>query len=59
MALEPVWAAAFAVGLGGETVTVRMIVGGLAIVAAMYLVMRPSVERGVPSLDERLDARRS
>jgi drug/metabolite transporter (DMT)-like permease len=38
MAMEPVWAAAFAVGLGGELITVRMVVGGLAILAAMYLV---------------------
>lgn len=38
MAMEPVWAAAFAVTLGGEAVTVRMLVGGLAILAAMYLV---------------------
>jgi drug/metabolite transporter (DMT)-like permease len=38
MAMEPVWAAAFAVTLGGETVTVRMVLGGLAILAAMYLV---------------------
>jgi drug/metabolite transporter (DMT)-like permease len=41
MAMEPVWAAAFAVALGGETVTLRMIIGGLAIVSAMYLVERP------------------
>jgi len=41
MAMEPVWAAAFAVALGGETITVRMITGGLAIVSAMYLVERP------------------
>jgi drug/metabolite transporter (DMT)-like permease len=40
MAMEPVWAAAFAVALGGESITVRMIIGGLAIVAAMYLVER-------------------
>jgi drug/metabolite transporter (DMT)-like permease len=38
MAMEPVWAAAFAVALGGESVTLRMGVGGLAILAAMYLV---------------------
>ena len=38
MSMEPVWAAAFAVALGGEQVTVRMVGGGLAIVAAMYLV---------------------
>jgi drug/metabolite transporter (DMT)-like permease len=41
MAMEPVCAAAFAVTLGGETITVRMIIGGLAIVSAMYLVERP------------------
>jgi len=40
MAMEPVWAAAFAVALGGENVTVRMIIGGLAIIAAIYLVER-------------------
>lgn len=38
MAMEPVWAAAFAVALGGEKVTVRMVIGGLAILGAMYLV---------------------
>ena len=38
MAMEPVWAAGFAVALGGEMITVRMIIGGLAILAAMYLV---------------------
>ena len=45
MAMEPVWAAAFAVALGGETITVRMIIGGLAIVSAMYLVERPAARR--------------
>ena len=45
MAMEPVWAAAFAVALGGETITLRMIIGGLAIVSAMYLVERPSGRR--------------
>ena len=38
MAMEPVWAAAFAVALGGESVTWRMLLGGGAILAAMYLV---------------------
>lgn len=38
MAMEPVWAAAFAVALGGEMITLRMVVGGLAILIAMYLV---------------------
>ena len=41
MAMEPVWAAAFAVALGGEKITLRMVIGGLAIVSAMYLVERP------------------
>ena len=40
MAAEPVWAAGFAVLLGGERVTLRMVLGGLAIVSAMYLVER-------------------
>jgi drug/metabolite transporter (DMT)-like permease len=45
MAMEPVWAAAFAVALGGESVTLRMVVGGLAILAAMYLVeLAPSLQ---------------
>ena len=38
MAMEPVWAAGFAVALGGERVTVRMVIGGVAILSAMYLV---------------------
>jgi drug/metabolite transporter (DMT)-like permease len=45
MAMEPVWAATFAVALGGETITLRMIIGGLAIVSAMYLVERPPGRR--------------
>jgi len=38
MTLEPVFAAAFAVGLGGESLTGRMLVGGAMILAAMYTV---------------------
>ena len=38
MAMEPVWAAGFAVAVGGESLTARMIIGGLAILSAMYLV---------------------
>ena len=38
MAMEPVWAAAFAVAFGGESLTGRMIIGGGAILGAMYLV---------------------
>ena len=45
MAMEPVWAGAFAVALGGESITARMIIGGLAIVSAMYLVERPQRRR--------------
>jgi drug/metabolite transporter (DMT)-like permease len=45
MAMEPVWAAAFAVALGSEIITLRMIIGGLAIVSAMYLVERPPGRR--------------
>jgi drug/metabolite transporter (DMT)-like permease len=59
MAMEPVWAAAFAIALGGETITVRIIVGGLAIVAAMYLVERPPRRHVLSSPDDRLQARQS
>ncbi|MDX6321244.1 MAG: hypothetical protein QOF52_1102 [Propionibacteriaceae bacterium] len=38
MSMEPVWAAAFAVALGGESATARMVLGGLSILTAMYLV---------------------
>ena len=38
MAMEPVWAAAFAVTLGEDRLTLRVVAGGLAILAAMYLV---------------------
>ncbi len=38
MTFEPVFAALFAVLLGGEALTVRMLVGGLLVLAAMYLV---------------------
>ncbi|GAA1852962.1 DMT family transporter [Microlunatus capsulatus] len=49
MAMEPVWAAAFAVALGGERLTLRMVAGGIAILAAMYLVeLAPRRRRRVP-----------
>lgn len=38
MTMEPVWAAFFAVLLGGESLTTRMLVGGTFVLAAMYLV---------------------
>jgi drug/metabolite transporter (DMT)-like permease len=50
MAMEPVWAAAFAVALGGESITGRMVIGGLAILAAMYLV--ELAPRRQPQLEE-------
>jgi len=50
MAMEPVWAAAFAIALGGEDITVRMIIGGLAIVGAMYLVERAPRRQPVTEL---------
>jgi len=37
MCMEPVWAAFFAVLLGGELVTLRMLAGGGLIMAAMYI----------------------
>lgn len=38
MTLEPVWAAGFAVALGGERLGPRVLLGGLLVLAAMYLV---------------------
>lgn len=38
MAMEPVFAALFAVLLGGESLTARMLLGGALVVASMYLV---------------------
>ncbi|MBD3782936.1 MAG: DMT family transporter [Micrococcales bacterium] len=38
MAMEPVFAALFAVVLGGESTTVRLLLGGGLVVASMYLV---------------------
>ncbi|HET8616493.1 MAG TPA: DMT family transporter, partial [Actinomycetales bacterium] len=45
MTMEPVFAAAFAVGLGGEHLTLRMLAGGVLVLAAMYVVeLRPARE---------------
>jgi drug/metabolite transporter (DMT)-like permease len=38
MTLEPMFAAAFAVALGGESMTLRMMLGGAMVLAAMYTV---------------------
>ena len=49
MAMEPVWAAAFAVSLGDDRLTLRMVAGGIAILAAMYLVeLAPRRRRRAP-----------
>ncbi|MGI8576385.1 MAG: DMT family transporter [Nocardioidaceae bacterium] len=53
MTMEPVWATFFAVIFGGETLTLRMVVGGLFVLGAMYLVElapRRKVEGEVPHL---------
>jgi len=54
MALEPVFAAFFAVTLGGESLTRRMLMGGALVVAAMYLVELRSTPRdpGVSAADQ-------
>lgn len=38
MTLEPVFAAVFAVALGGESMTLKMLLGGAMVLAAMYTV---------------------
>jgi drug/metabolite transporter (DMT)-like permease len=38
MTMEPVFAAGFAVSLGGESLTARMVFGGALVLGAMYLV---------------------
>ena len=38
MTMEPVFAAGFAVAAGGESLTVRMVLGGALVLGAMYLV---------------------
>ncbi len=53
MSMEPVFAAFFAVLLGGESVTLRMLIGGLMVLAAMLtveLVPRRKVEGEVPHI---------
>jgi len=53
MAMEPVFAAFFAVVLGGESATIRMVVGGLLVLTAMLMAElgpRRSVPAEVPHL---------
>ena len=61
MSMEPVFAAFFAVLLGGESLTSRMLLGGALVLAAMLvveLVPRRKVEGEVTHLDraERTDS---
>ncbi len=53
MSMEPVFAAFFAVLLGGESVTLRMIIGGLMVLTAMLVVElspRRKIEAEVPHI---------
>jgi drug/metabolite transporter (DMT)-like permease len=53
MSMEPVFAALFAVLLGGEPLTLRMLVGGLLVLAAMLIVEvlpRRKIEAEVPHI---------
>jgi drug/metabolite transporter (DMT)-like permease len=53
MSMEPVFAAVFAVLLGGESATARMLVGGLLVLGAMLLVElapRRRIEAEVPHI---------
>ena len=49
MTLEPVFAAGFAVALGGEALTARMLIGGGLVLAAMYLVELTPRRRKAPA----------
>ena len=48
MTLEPVFAAAFAVGFGDESLSWRMLAGGALVLAAMYLVELARRPSGIP-----------
>jgi len=50
MTMEPVWAAGFAVALGGERLGPRLLLGGSFVVAAMYLVEVGPRGRGQPDV---------
>jgi drug/metabolite transporter (DMT)-like permease len=38
MTMEPVFAGVFGVGIGGDDLTVRLVVGAVLVLAAMFLV---------------------
>lgn len=53
MTMEPVFAAVFAVGIGGESLTWRMLLGGALVLTAMYVVElapRRHIEAEVPHI---------
>lgn len=52
MTLEPVWAAVFAVLLGGESLTGRMLVGGVLVIGAMYIVELGGRRRDATARDD-------
>jgi drug/metabolite transporter (DMT)-like permease len=54
MTMEPVWASVFAVAAGGESVTVRLVVGGALVLVAMYVA--ELAPRGTPETAERVGA---
>ncbi|WP_071162203.1 DMT family transporter [Acidipropionibacterium thoenii] len=47
MCTEPLWGAVFAIGLAGESLTVSVVIGSVAILAAMVLVVAPARRRPV------------
>ena len=51
MCSEPMWAAFFAVSIGGEAITWQMVLGGLSIVTAMYLVVANPMKLRLPRID--------
>jgi drug/metabolite transporter (DMT)-like permease len=52
MTLEPVFAAGFAVALGGEDLTTRMLLGGALVLAAMYVVELPGRRRDATAAED-------
>lgn len=52
MCTEPLWGAVFAIGLAGDPVTLRIILGGVSILAAMVMVVRPPRRRRGLTQDE-------
>ena len=60
MTMEPVWAGAFAVGFGGETLGWRVLAGGSLVLAAMYvseLAPRDPVRATAPPPSDRIPSR--